>query len=104
MLAEVAALAATQVARDIHLSRWLCEGEVRRAKAYLRFRSKHLAGEVEKCLLQVGKRHVFVDIESFHLVEEAVCTIGNCLIAIHAAGAHNADWWLCVLHHAALHR
>ena len=46
-LAEGATLAAANVAAYIHLSRWLCEGEVAGAQTYLGVGTKHLLCKVE---------------------------------------------------------
>ena len=102
--AECAALAAAEVARDVHFSRWLGEWEVRRAKTNLGFGTEHFLSEIEQYLLEVGKSYIFVDVESFHLVEEAVSASRDSLVAIHTTRADDADRRLSVLHNAALHR
>ncbi len=73
-LAHSATLAAADAAADIHLSAWFCEGEVAWTETDACFWSEHLLRKFEKHLLQVGKAHVLVDIETFYLMEEAVCT------------------------------
>lgn len=72
VLAETAALTATNVARDVHLCAWLCEGEVARTQTNLCVRTEELACESEKHLLQVGERHVFINVKTLKLMEEAV--------------------------------
>lgn len=101
--AECAALAAAEVARDVHFSRWLGEWEVRWAQANLCFRTEHFLCEIQQHLLEVGKCHVLVDVKCLHLVEEAVCSSRDCLVAIYATRTDDADWRLGMLHHAALH-
>ena len=72
VLAETAALTATNVARDVHLCAWLCEGEVARTQTNLCVRPEELACESEKHLLQVGERHVLINVKTLKLMEEAV--------------------------------
>ena len=98
MLAEVTSLAATDVAGDIHLSARLCEWEVARTQADLGISTEHLASEGEEHLLEVGEAYVLVHIETFYLVEEAVGTGADSLVAVYAARAENADRWLMSLH------
>ncbi len=103
MLAEVAAFAAADVARDVHLGRRFGKGEVGRAQTYLGIGAKHLLREVEQYLSEVGKRNILVHIERLHLMEEAVGTIGDGLVAIGAPRADHANGGLRLLHHPALH-
>ena len=91
MLTEVTALTATDVAGDIHLCRWLREGEVRRAETNLRVGAEHFLSEVQQYLLEVSERYVLVYIESLQLMEEAMCAVGDGLVAIHATWADDAD-------------
>ena len=91
MFAERTALTATKMATDIPLCTRLCKGEITWAKTYLCVRSEHLLREEKKHLLQVCEAHVLVDIESFNLMEEAVGTGCDGLIAIDAAWADDAD-------------
>ena len=103
MFAEAATLAAADVAGNVHFCRRLCEGEVRRAQANLRVRAEHLAGESEQHLFQVGERHILVDVQALHLVEEAVRARRDGLVAIHTPRANHANRGRRVFHHAALH-
>jgi len=98
VFAEVAALSAADVARDIHLSTRLGEGEVRRAQADLRVGPKHLAGEGQQHLLEVGEAHALVDIESFNLMEEAVGACRDGLVAVDTSRAEHADRRLVSFH------
>ena len=91
VLAEAAALAATDEARDVHLGTGFCEGEVAGTQANLRVGAEHLAGEAEQHLLQVGERYILVDIEALHLMEEAVGASRDGLVAVNAARADDAD-------------
>ena len=102
--AECASLAAAEVARDVHFSRWLSEWEIRRTKTNLCVWAEHFLCEVEKHLLKVGESHVLVYVEGFNVVEEAVCASRDSLVAVYASWADEADRWLGVLHDAALHR
>ena len=72
VLTEVAALSSADRARDVHLGTGLGEREEAGAKANLRVGAKHLASEGEEHLLQVGEAYALVDIQTLHLVEEAV--------------------------------
>ena len=55
VFAERATLAATDVARNIHLGTRFSEREVRRAKAYISLFAENLFGKIEQRLLEVGK-------------------------------------------------
>ena len=57
VLAEGAALATADVARDVHLGAGLSEGEEAGAQAYLGVRSEHFPGKGQQYLLQVGEAH-----------------------------------------------
>ena len=104
LLADAAPLAAAEVAGDVHLRRWLGEGEKARAEAQLHVAAEHLAGERVDGGLQVGERDVLVDVETFELVENAVASGADRLVAVHLAGADHPNRRLLVEHHAHLHR
>ena len=91
MLAEAATLTATDEAGDVHLGTGLCEGEVAGTQTNLGVGTKHLLGKREQHLLEVGERYVLVDIESFHLMEEAVGAGCDGLVTINAAWADDAN-------------
>ena len=59
---------------------------------------------MQQHLFQVGKRHVLVDIKTLNLVEEAVGTGSDCLVAVNATRADDADGRLVALHSAYLYR
>ena len=103
MLAERTAFSATDVAADVHLCAWLGEGEITWAQTYLGVGTEHLLGEEQKHLLEVLERDVLVDVEAFHLVEEAVGAGRDGLVPIYSTGADDADGGLCLLHHTCLH-
>ena len=102
MLAEVASLATADVAGDIHLCARFCEWEVARAQADLGICTEHLASEGEEHLLEVGEAYVLIYIETFYLVEEAVSTCADSLVAIYSSWAQYADRWLVGLHIVSL--
>ena len=102
MLTESTTLATTDVARDVHLGARLCEGEVARAQTNLCVRTKELACEGQEHLLKVCERHVFVNIQTFELMEEAMGACRNCLVTEHTSGANDTYWWLLLLHNSAL--
>ena len=103
-LADVAALAAAEVARHIDLGRRFGEGKVRRAHADRGVLAENLLGEVEDRLFQIGERHALVDIESLDLVEDAVCAVRNRFVAENAARADHPDRRLLPLHRPHLNR
>lgn len=103
VFAERATLSATEVAGDVHFGRGFSEREVARTQADLGFRSEHFAGKVEQSLAQVGERDVFVNVESLHLMEEAVGAGRDGFVAVDTSGTDDADWRLGLFHHAALH-
>ena len=104
MLAESATLSATKMTGDVHFSRWFGEWEIRRTQTDFCFRAKQFTCKVEQRLLQVGKRHVFIDVKSLNLMEEAVGARRDSLVAVYASGTDDADWRLLRRHHAGLHR
>ena len=103
MLADIAALAATDVARDVHLCRGLGEGKIGRAETHLSALAKELLHEVVQGLLQVGKGDILVDVEALNLMEDTVGAGRDGLVAEHAARGDDADGRLVGLHHANLH-
>ena len=102
VLAQGAPFAAADVARHVHLRRRLREREVGGAQADARVLAEHLLGKVHQCLLHIGEGDVLVDVQPFHLVEDAVCAGGDGLVAEHAARADDADGRLLLLHRAHL--
>ena len=91
------------VAAHVHLGGRLREGEEGRSHADLGLGTEHLAGEQEDGLLEVGEGHVLVDVETLHLVEDAVRAGADGFVAEHAARADHADGRLHPLHGAHLH-
>ena len=87
MLAESTTLTATDEAGDVHLCTRLREGEVGGTQADLGVRTKHLTGKRQQHLLEVCEGDIFVDIQAFYLMEEAVGTGCDGLIAIDTSGA-----------------
>ena len=69
----------------------------------MRFRAKHFFCKIQQHLTQVCKRHIFINIQSLYLVEEAVCTCGNRLIAIYTTRTQHTDWWLLTQHCTCLY-
>ena len=103
MLADVAALAATDVARDVHLRRSLGEGEIRGTETNLGALAEELLHKVIQGLFQVGKRDVLIDVETLYLMEDAVGAGRDGLVAEHTTRGDDADGRLMGLHHADLH-
>ena len=66
-LADVAALAAADVAADVHLCAGLREGEVGGTHADFGVRTEHLAHEDQNRLLEVGEGYVFVNVQALYL-------------------------------------
>ena len=84
-LADIAALAAADVAADVHLCAGLGEGEVGGTHADLGVRAEHLAHEDQNRLLEVGEGYVFVNVQALYLVEDAVGAGRDGLVA--------DTWW-----------
>ena len=110
VLAEATAFATTDEAGDVHLGRGLREGEVGGAQTDLGVGTEHLLGKRQQHLLEVGERDVLVDIQTFYLVEEAVCAGGDGLVTIDATRTDDADGGrelavlvVHTLHDASLH-
>ena len=91
MLAEAATYTTADMAGNVHLSRRLREGEVTGTQTDFRIGTEELTGESQQHLFQVGETHVLIDIETFYLVEEAMGTGCDGLIAIYASGTNNAN-------------
>ena len=102
MLAEAAAFAAADVARDVHFGTGLGERKVARAQPNLGVGPEKLAGKGEKHLFEVGERDIFVDVKTLELMEKAVCTGRDSLVAIHSPGTNHADRRLLPFHDSAL--
>ena len=81
VLAETAALAATQHASHVHLGAGLGEREVAGTQADLGLGTEEFLGEMQQHLLQVGKGHILVNVQTLNLVEEAVGACGDGLVA-----------------------
>ena len=90
------------VAAHINLARRLGEREVGRTHPDLGVRTEHLAGEKKDGLLEVGERHILVDVETLYLMEDAVGTGGDRLVPEHTARADDTDRKLHGLHRAHL--
>ena len=103
LFAEGATLSAADVAGDVHFCTGFGEGEVGGTETDLCAFAEEFASESEKYLLEVSETHVFVNVETFHLMEEAVCTSGDGFVSIDASRANHSNRGLCGLHHAALH-
>lgn len=71
--ANVATLAMADVAAYVNLGRRLREREIGWTHTNLRIWTEHFAGEEQDGLSKVGESHVLVDIETFHLMEDAMC-------------------------------
>lgn len=96
--ADVAALAAADIARDIHLGRRFGKGEVGGAKANLGLFAEHFFGEIEEGLFEVGESHLLVHIEGFDLMENAMGASRDGLVAEDPTRGDDADGGLVVLH------
>ena len=102
MLTEAAALTAADMTGDVHLGTGLREGEIAGAQTDLGISTEQLTGKRQEHLLQIGKRHVLVDIQSFNLMEETVGTRCDGLVTIHTSRADNADGRLLTFHDTCL--
>ena len=90
-LAHVATLSVADIAAHVHLRRRLCEREIGRTHTDFCFRTEHLPCEQENGLLHIRESHPFVNIETFHLMENAVCAGRDGFVSEHAAGADDAN-------------
>lgn len=89
--AHIAALSVADVATYVHLGRRLCEGEVGRPHTDLGLGPEHLAGKEKDYLFEVGKTYIFIDVQSFNLMEDAVGAGADGLVAEHSSGADDPD-------------
>ncbi len=88
----------------VHLGAGLREGEVARTKPDAGAGPKELLGEHQQGLLQVGETDILVDVQALDLVENAVRTRADGLVAEHATGHDHPQWRLTPLHFPNLHR
>ena len=102
--ADAAAFAAAESAADIHLGRRLGEGEIGWAETDLDVGAEHLLSEIEEHLLEIGEGDILGNIEALDLMENAVRTSRNGLIAEDAAREDGTDRGLLALHLADLDR
>lgn len=98
VLTEVAAFTSANGAGDIHLCARLGEREEGGTQTNFSIGPEHLACESEEHLLEIGETHTLVHIEAFDLMEEAVGTCGDSLVAIDSSWAEHADRRLVRLH------
>lgn len=103
VFAETAAFASADVTRYVHFRARLGEWEVAWAQADFSVGAEQFACERQENLLQVGERHVLVDVKSFDLMEEAVRARRDGLVSVNASRADDADWRLCRFHDACLY-
>ena len=75
------AFAAADQARNINLCAGLSEWEKRGTEAYFGFLTKQLFGKVVQCIFKVRKAHLLVYVKAFYLMEDAVCSGRNSLVA-----------------------
>ena len=97
-LADVAALASAEVARNIDFGRRFGEGEVRGSHTDDGLFAEHLLGEVEYRLLHIGERHPFIDVEAFDLMENAVSAVRDGFVAEYSSRADDADRRFLLFH------
>ena len=90
------------VAAHVNLARRLGERKVGRTHPDLGVRPEHLTGEKKDRLLEVGERHVLVNVKALDLMEDAVRTGGDRLVPEHASRADHTDRKLHGLHRADL--
>ena len=103
VLAEAAALAPADAARDVDLAAGLCEREEVRAVARGALLAEHLADEVVERALEVAEGDALVHDEALDLVElRQVAGIGG-VGAEHRARADHVDGRLLLLHGVCLH-
>ena len=87
----LATFATANEAGDIHLGRRLGEGEVAGAQSNLGIGTKHLACKGQQYLLQIGKRDILVDVQTFYLVEETMSAGGDGLVTIDTTRTDDAN-------------
>ena len=103
MLAEVAALAAADVAAYVHLAGRLGEGEEVRAVTRLAVLAKHALNKVVERALKVAKGDALVDDQALDLVElRQVAGVGR-VGTVDGARADHVDGRLLRLHGVNLH-
>jgi len=91
VLAQTAAGTTTHGTGDIHFGTWFSEREVGRAETHLGIGAEHFCNEIIERLLEIGERYIFIYVQSFELMKEAVCPSRDSFVAIHTAGTDDTN-------------
>src|SRR5947199_4053860 len=103
MLAHVTTATTTDQAANIHLCTRLGERKIGRTETHFYILAEHFLHKEVKCLLKVGKTYIFIYIQAFYLVEEAMRTGADSLIAIYTTRAYYPDRWTLRFHYPCLY-
>ena len=102
MFADAAAYAAADTAIDIHFGAGFREGEIGRAEADANVFAEHFLHKEIQGLFKIREGDVLVHIQTFGLMEEAVCPGADGFIPVDATGADDADGRTLLFHRAGL--
>jgi hypothetical protein len=104
-LADAATLSVAENAVHVEFHARFGKGEIASAQPYLPIPAEHLPGEGLEHSLEVGQGNVGTNRQPLDLEEHELRTGRNRLVAVHAAGEHNADRpWCRRLHGVNLPR
>src|SRR5690348_9556404 len=98
MLANAATFSSANKTTHIHFSTWFRKWKIGGTEANLHIFTEHFLHEKIKCLLQIGKAHVFIYVQSFDLVKEAVRSCADRFIPVHTTRTDNANRQFSFLH------
>ena len=103
VFAHVTAFALADEAGDIDLRAGFGEGKERRPQPDFGIRPEHFFRKVVEGLFEVGKAHVSVNVQAFHLVKEAMRPGGDGFVAIDASGHDGPNGRLLFFEQPDLH-
>src|SRR6476469_6280122 len=89
VLTNTATFAATDKTAYIHFRTGFSKRKIRRPETHFCILAKHFLHKEIECLLQVSKAYIFINIQSFDLVKEAMGAGRNGFIAVNAAGTND---------------
>jgi hypothetical protein len=102
VFANIATFSATNRTTYIHFGAGFGKREIRRAQPDLCSFAKQFFCKLQECLFQVGKRHIFIHIQTFNLMKNAVRTCRNGFIPENTPREKSFEWGLCAFHYPDL--
>src|SRR5690348_15865997 len=91
MLANSAAFPSANETTDVHFGTGFSKRNVRRTEAHLTISTKHFLSKVLKCLFPIGETYIFINIQTFYLMEKAMRPCDDCFTVVHPSGTNDMD-------------